>query len=126
MSGGIDTSDLQLLATKIFDRASAAEQTINDELAAGRVPGRAAAINDALVRLEQTLLDAREPPATRWYRHVVYGWNIYSMYDGQPLPGLFEAIRIGDATAVAREQARIRDALNRMLAAVEALAMLIN
>jgi hypothetical protein len=45
------------------------------------------------------------------------------MYDGQPLPGLFEAIRVGDASAVTREQARIGDALQRMLAAVNGISI---
>ena len=29
----------------------------------------------------------------RWYRHVFYGWNIYSLYDGQLFPGLADALQ---------------------------------
>ena len=74
--------------------------------------------------LEQRLLDESEPPATRWYRHVIYGWNIYSLYEGQPLPGLAEAIRLGDAAAVAREITRLEQALDRFGRALEEIARL--
>ena len=47
---------------------------------------------------------------------MIYGWNIYSLYDGQPLPGLAEAIRLKDPARVAKETARIENALRRMLA----------
>ena len=41
---------------------------------------------------------------SKWYRHVFYGWNIYSLYDGQPFPGLAEALRVKDtARVVARD-----------------------
>jgi hypothetical protein len=38
------------------------------------------------------------------------------LYDGQPLPGLAEAIRLKDPARVAQETARIENALRRMLA----------
>ena len=118
----VDTRDLQALASQIAARARDMERAIDEGLANGRAPAQAAGINDALARLEQTLLDASEPAAERWYRHVVYGWNIYSMYDGQPLPSLAEAIRVADATAVTREQERLRLALTRMQRGVEEIA----
>ncbi len=57
------------------------------------------------------MLDESGSPAESWYRHVIYGWNIYSLYDGQPLPGLAEAIRLKDPARVAQETARIENAL---------------
>ena len=71
-------------------------------------------LDDQLVRLEQTLLDESEPSDKRWYRHVVYGWNIYSLYDGQPLPGVAYAQRTGDAARVSDEVRRLTAALTRM------------
>lgn len=113
------------LATRAVAAASAIEARLDRRVAAGSVdPVRARQVNDALVRLEQQLLDESEPPETRWYRHVIYGWNIYSLYEGQPLPGLAEAIRIGDATAVARETARLEQALARFVTALEEIARL--
>lgn len=77
-------------------------------------------LNDRLARLEQTLLDEGDPPDTRWYRHVIYGWNIYALYEGQPLPGLADAQRIGDRTRIDREVARVTAALTRMRAGLQA------
>ena len=36
--------------------------------------------------MEQLLADDDGAPDSKWYRHVFYGWNIYSLYDGQPFP----------------------------------------
>lgn len=90
------------------------ERALEATLADGRLPADARALNDTLTRAEQALLDESEPARERWYRHVVYGWNIYSLYDGQPLPGLAEAIRTGEAARVVREQQRIAEALARL------------
>ena len=75
-------------------RAAAIEAALDRRVERRRSrPGSRAAAERRARRLEQQLLDESEPPATRWYRHVIYGWNIYSLYEGQPLPGLAEAIR---------------------------------
>ena len=65
------------------------------------------ALNDRLARMEQTLADDDGAAETKWYRHVFYGWNIYSLYDGQPFPGLAEALRVKDAARVTHELGRI-------------------
>ena len=57
------------------------------------------ALNDRLARMEQHLADDDGAAESKWYRHVFYGWNIYSLYDGQPLPGLAEALRLRDTRA---------------------------
>ncbi len=56
----------------------------------------------------------------RWYRHVFYGWNIYSLYDGQLFPGLTDALRLRDAERVKHESARITRAFDRMHAELTA------
>jgi N-acetylated-alpha-linked acidic dipeptidase len=109
-------TDAVALATKI--EAMLARRTASVDAA------RARSLNDALFRLEQKLLDEADPPAQRWYRHVVYGWNIYSLYEGQPLPGLAEAIRVADVSAVQRETVRLEQALRRFIAGLEEIARL--
>ena len=105
------------LASEIASRSAALEQRVDQNLESGRWPDVSSALlNDRLARLEQALLDETGGPAQRWYRHVIYGWNIYSLYDGQPLPGIAEAIRLKDPARVARETTRIENALSRMLA----------
>jgi len=115
----LDLAGARGLATRAVASAAALEAQIDRLAKAGTIGAGARPINDALVRLEQQLLDESEPAATRWYRHVIYGWNIYSLYEGQPLPGLAEAIRVGDAAAVARETSRLEGALTRFVAGIE-------
>jgi N-acetylated-alpha-linked acidic dipeptidase len=82
-------------------------------------------LNDLLARMEQRLLDESLPADERWYRHLVYGWNIYSLYDGQPFPGLADAVRRNDRPAATRELAKITAAVSRLsdgLAAAGAIA----
>ena len=105
------------LAAEIATRATTLEQRINENVESGHWPDSStASLNDHLQHLEQDLLDESASPAEHWYRHVIYGWNIYSLYDGQPLPGLAEAVRLKDPARVAQETARIENALRRMLA----------
>jgi hypothetical protein len=105
------------LATDIAARSSALERRIDENIENGLWPDASTAgLNDRLTHLEQALLDENGSPAAHWYRHAIYGWNIYSLYDGQPLPGLAEAIRLKDPARVAQETGRIENALRRMLA----------
>ena len=121
----VATAASRRLAAQAAEKAAAIEAQLDRRVAAGAVDRvRARRVNDALVRLEQRLLDESEPPEMRWYRHVIYGWNIYSLYEGQPLPGLAEAIRVGDADAVVRETARLEQALTRFVASLEEIARL--
>ena len=121
----LDLSKARALAGDAARRAAAIEARLaRPESSAASDPARLRPLNDALMHLEQQLLDESEPPATRWYRHVIYGWNIYSLYEGQPLPGLAESIRLGDAAAVAREITRLEQALDRFGRALEEIARL--
>jgi len=105
------------LAAEIATRSTALEQRVDENVESGHWPDSStSSLNDHLQHLEQDLLDESASPAEHWYRHVIYGWNIYSLYDGQPLPGLSEAIRLKDPARVAQETARIENALRRMLA----------
>jgi N-acetylated-alpha-linked acidic dipeptidase len=114
-AGGLST-----LAARIRETAAALERDIDQGLAAGRMPDpRTPALNDRLARVEQRLTDDEGPAASRWYRHVIHGWNIYSLYDGQPFPGLEEAIRLKDGPRVSHEVGRIERALRRMLSELE-------
>jgi N-acetylated-alpha-linked acidic dipeptidase len=116
----VDVSSLRAQLTRVADRSAALEKRLDEALAAGRVSRpQAREVNDLLMRMEQTLIDDTIPVRERWYRHVVYGWNIYSLYDGQPLPHLADAIRRRDPAMVARERERIGRAFDRMLAGLE-------
>ena len=111
----VDVTPLRRRAEAVRVAAAALEGAIDARLTTGGIaaPTRAA-LNDRLARMEQRLADDDGAPDTKWYRHVFYGWNIYSLYDGQPFPGLAEALRLKDAARVSRELARIERALDRM------------
>lgn len=121
-----DLAPLRAAADASASAAADLEQAIDGALASGRLTrDRASALNDRLARLEQALADDDGAPDTKWYRHVFYGWNIYSLYDGQPFPGLAVAFRLKDAARVVHELGRIQRALERMqreLQAARALA----
>ncbi|MBL8138498.1 MAG: hypothetical protein JNL48_17890, partial [Acidobacteria bacterium] len=111
----IDPAVLRERAELVRVTAADLEQAVTQALATGGVPAQnRAALNDRLARLEQALADDDGAADTTWYRHVLYGWNIYSLYDGQPFPGLAEALRVKDAARVAHELGRIQRALDRM------------
>ena len=111
----VDVAPLRTRAEAVRVASAALEEAIGARLATtGIAPPARAALNDRLARMEQRLADDDGAPDTQWYRHVFYGWNIYSLYDGQPFPGLAEALRIKDAARVTHELARIARALDRM------------
>jgi N-acetylated-alpha-linked acidic dipeptidase len=113
----VDLTPVRSAVQRVADAAREVETRIDDGVASGALTAAsAAALNDVLFRLEQRLLDDQEPPERRWYRHVIYGWNIYSLYDGQPFPGLAEAIRVRDAARIGTEVNRIVAALDRLTA----------
>ena len=117
----IDVTTLRGKAAAVRQSATALETAVDASLAASApaAPTRAV-LNDRLARMEQLLADDDGAPDSKWYRHVFYGWNIYSLYDGQPFPGLAEALRLRDSTRVSREVGRISAALDRMQAALAA------
>ena len=74
------------------------DRTIDEGLATGRLPDtRTPALNDRLARLEQKLCDDAGVVSSRWYRHVIYGWNIYSLTMASLFPVWRQAIYQNDA-----------------------------
>lgn len=74
-------------------------------------------LNDALAGADRSFADA-EPPALGdmppWYRHALYGWDIYALYSGDTLPALRRALAQGDRAGFERERARLERALARV------------
>lgn len=105
------------------------EEAIDARLANGPpVASDWQALNDRLARLEQLLADDDGLPDRRWFRHVVHGWDIHSLYDGQPFPGLTEALRRNDPSRITVELGRIGRidrALERWARAIEAAKSLV-
>lgn len=122
----LDVSGMRARAEGVAAATAALESAIDRRLAADDLPATAlSSLNDRLARMEQQLADDDGAPESRWYRHVFYGWNIYSLYDGQPFPGLAEALRVRDAARVTGEAGRIERALDRMQGELEAALALV-
>ena len=118
----MDFTPLVALAEQVNRSATRLEARLDSAQKFGPLPPEVnRRVNDGLARLEQQLTDDDGDPATKWYRHVIYGWNIYSLYDGQPFPGLAEAVRIHDPTRVEHEATRLQRALERMAAQLDSL-----
>ena len=110
----LDFAPLRSAVRRTAEESRVLERRIDSLLARDQSPRSVRRLNDALARMEQRLLDESQRPDQRWYRHLVYGWNIYSLYDGQPFPGLAEAIRRNDRSAAERELAKITAAVTRL------------
>jgi N-acetylated-alpha-linked acidic dipeptidase len=107
-------------ALRVQAAARELEAVVDARLAAGALEGvETRALNDLLARAEQRLADDAGAPDRAWFRHVYHGWNIYSLYDGQPFPGLAEAVRRADAARIDIELGRIEGALERLAATLE-------
>ena len=122
----IDLAGLRTRAAAVHAAATSLEGAIDRRLLSGDVPsGALPALNDRLARMEQRLTDDDGAAESKWYRHVFYGWNIYSLYDGQPFPGLAEALRLKDTRRISHEMGRIERALDRMKVELDAKLALV-
>jgi uncharacterized protein len=116
-SGRYRFDRLKELASAVREKGESLEAALENE----HLPADVERLNDGLMRLEQTLIDESAPPRERWYRHVVYGWNIYSLYAGQAFPGLAGALTRGTDEDVRREEERLEKALERLVRGLEEL-----
>ena len=111
----VDVKPIEAAVARVAASASALERQIAVGLSSGSLPSPTTRqLNDVLARLEQRLLDETEPAKERWYRHLIYGWDIYSSYDEQPFPHLAQSMRSSDARRASQESARIAAALGRL------------
>jgi N-acetylated-alpha-linked acidic dipeptidase len=123
----VELASLRTRADAVAASARQLEAAIDRRLTSADLPTASLpALNDRLARMEQQLADDDGAPASKWYRHVFYGWNIYSLYDGQPFPGLAEALRLKDQVRVVHEIGRIERALDRMQAELDGAFALID
>ena len=99
----IDFSALQNALVQLDQSANALSERLNNE----NTPSRSLkAINEALYRAEQSLLNPDGLPRRPWYKHTLYAPGFYTGYGVKTMPGIREAIEQRDWKE-AQEQIRI-------------------
>ena len=104
VTGQLDFARVRAAKDRWRDAARALETALAAELGAPHTSQRAqrlAAMNEAMRRVEQSLLDDRGIPGRPWFRHVLYAPKF--TYAAMTLPGVQEAVDAGDWVR-AREQ----------------------
>jgi len=96
-----------------FEAAAASAGGAVDTLLSGGAPKRSTAVatDRMLIAAERAFLDPAGLPKRPWYRHLIYAPK--ATYAPEVLPGVTEALDAGDRAVVAREVARLVDALDR-------------
>jgi N-acetylated-alpha-linked acidic dipeptidase len=125
----LDDLDLEELKTRLaaFTRAARAVDARTSAVRGDLDPATRRRLNDHLAGAEKSFASA-EPHgdgSPRWYRHTVYGWDIYALYSGDVLPALGAALRARDAARFAAEKRRLSAALERATAEMERAAALV-
>ncbi len=108
----LDFSSIKEQVKRLGWSAEGVEGKIDRRLAKDNVPvGMAVGVNYHLTRVENAFALADSSNPRRWYRHVLYGWNIYALYSGETLPALNRALETGDESAARNELRRLETAL---------------
>lgn len=114
----LNLAPLNLGVRQFLTAAQEVEGTADRLLSSGQVDAaKLREINTLLAKVERSFA-VEDPPKMqtgkepRWYRHTVYGWNIYALYAGQTLPALNRAVETSDGAAFAQEHARLMVALH--------------
>ena len=112
------TEDRQSLArlrtaTDSFAGAAAEmDRSVEHALRASKIDAaRAQDLNRALMAAERALTDRAGIPGRPWYRHLIYAPR--PTYAPEVLPGVAEAIDVGDRARVAEQAERLAAALDR-------------
>jgi N-acetylated-alpha-linked acidic dipeptidase len=101
-------------AAQRFAAAGAAVRTRQDEGA-----GDLIALNRALREAEVALLLPRGLPGRGWYRHSIYSPGEYTGYQAVVIPGVNEAVTLGDTGRAQGQMQALADALGRASAVLE-------
>lgn len=82
-------------------------------------PTQAAALDEILIKAEQSLLDDRGLPSRPWYRHLLYAPGLYTGYGVKTLPGVREAIEQRDWPETDTQIGRAANAVKSLAAQID-------
>jgi len=116
---GLELEDLKRQATTLEVEGTSLAGEIDAALAASALAAPAANdLSRLLTAAERGFVDERGLVGRPWFRHLVFAPGVNAGYAAETLPGLRDAIASGDAAAVAREKARLGEAIERVTATV--------
>jgi N-acetylated-alpha-linked acidic dipeptidase len=90
-----------------------------DRAAAAAPPEKHAALDKAMMRLEQLLTRAEGLPRRPWFRHHIYAPGFYTGYGVKTIPGVREAIEQKQWSEASEQIAIVAKVLDRYAAEVE-------
>lgn len=82
-------------------------------------PAQAGALDEILIKAEQTLLDDRGLPSRPWYRHLLYAPGLYTGYGVKTLPGVREAIEQRDWPEAETQIGRVSSVINALATQID-------
>jgi len=116
---GTTLEDLKRQATTLEVEGRALAEAVEAALEAGTLgPEAARKVSRVLAAAERGFIDERGLVGRPWYRHLVVAPGVNAGYAAESLPGLRDAVSSGDAAAIAREKARLLEAIGRVIASV--------
>lgn len=82
--------------------------------------GRAASLNQDLIKTERTLLEPDGLPNRSWYKHEIYAPGFYTGYGVKTVPGIREAVDAKDWTLAQKQAGIVEQCLSRFNDVVDA------
>jgi N-acetylated-alpha-linked acidic dipeptidase len=108
------------------DQAAALDRATEDLARRDGVPrDKLAKVNDALSRIERTLLLPEGLAGRPWFKHALYAPGLTTGYASWPLPGLRQALEDKDAPGFAHATAALAARIDAATAAIRAASELV-
>jgi N-acetylated-alpha-linked acidic dipeptidase len=105
------------------DQAAALDRATDELTRRDGVPrDKLAKVNDALMRIERTLLLPAGLAGRPWFKHAIYAPGVTTGYASWPLPGLRQALEDKDAAAFAVAAVALAGRIDAAAAAMRAAA----
>jgi len=118
-----DVRTLSNSSAQFMNAAAIAAQALKSIRPGTLTPDKEAAINRALVDVEQAFLSSRGLPGRPWYKHVIFAPGNYTGYAAEIFPGISEALS-DDPQTFGRQVTSLENALHRASADLDQVTQL--
>ncbi len=118
-----DVRTLSNSSAQFMNAAAIAAQALKSIRPGTLTPEKEAAINRALVDVEQAFLSSQGLPGRPWYKHVIFAPGNYTGYAADIFPGISEGLA-DDPQTFARQVTSLENALHRATADLDQVTQL--